>query len=93
MNCPPYLTVPMVRELSSTGFAVRTGKVWTTDAPYRETNTQLGKWAREGALAVEMQAASLFAFGYVGSFRAIRTLQPKRAVCWICMPVNGKAAR
>jgi purine-nucleoside phosphorylase len=41
---------------------VRTGKVWTTDAPYRETKIQLDKWAREGALAVEMQAASLFAF-------------------------------
>ena len=27
------------------------------------TKTQLNKWAREGALAVEMQAASLFAFG------------------------------
>ena len=39
------------------------GKVWTTDAPYRETTVQLQKWAREGVLAVEMQAASLFAFG------------------------------
>jgi uridine phosphorylase len=51
------------RELIATGWAVRSGKVWTTDAPYRETRTQLDQWAREGALAVEMQAASLFAFG------------------------------
>jgi len=51
------------RELIATGWAVRSGKVWTTDAPYRETTTQLNKWAREGVLAVEMQAASLFAFG------------------------------
>ena len=63
MSCPPHLTLPMARELSCTGLAVRIGKVWTTDAPYRETNTQLDKWARAGALAVEMQAASLFAFG------------------------------
>jgi len=56
--------VPLLeRELIATGWAVRSGKVWTTDAPYRETKTQLNKWAREGALAVEMQAASLFAFG------------------------------
>jgi uridine phosphorylase len=40
------------------------GMVWTTDAPYRETKTQLGTWANEGVLAVEMQAASLFAFGH-----------------------------
>jgi uridine phosphorylase len=63
VSCPPHLTLPIARELSSTGLAVRIGKVWTTDAPYRETNTQLEKWAIEGALAVEMQAASLFAFG------------------------------
>jgi hypothetical protein len=63
VNCPPHLTLPIARELAGTGLAVRVGKVWATDAPYRETNRQLEKWAREGALAVEMQAASLFAFG------------------------------
>jgi uridine phosphorylase len=56
--------VPLLeRELIATGRAVRSGKVWTTDAPYRETSAQLKKWAGEGVLAVEMQAASLFAFG------------------------------
>src|SRR5258705_3944286 len=55
--------VPLLeRELIATGWAVRSGKVWTTDAPYRETKAQLTKWTREGVLAVEMQAASLFAF-------------------------------
>lgn len=38
------------------------GSVWTTDAPYRETATQLQEYAAAGVLAVEMQAASLFAF-------------------------------
>jgi len=56
--------VPLLeRELRATGWSVRPGTVWTTDAPYRETRPQLEKWAREGVLAVEMQAASLFAFG------------------------------
>ena len=45
------------------GLPVRRGLVWTTDAPYRETSTQIERWATRGALAVEMQAASLFAFG------------------------------
>lgn len=62
-TCPPCLTGPIARELSGSGFAVRTGMVWTTDAPYRETSVQLENWANRGALAVEMQAASLFAFG------------------------------
>ncbi len=42
---------------------VRRGLVWTTDAPYRETRSQIDYWALRGVLAVEMQAASLFAFG------------------------------
>lgn len=62
-TCPPVLTAPIARELSTSGFTVRTGMVWTTDAPYRETSGQLQHWAQKGALAVEMQAASLFAFG------------------------------
>lgn len=41
---------------------VSRGLVWTTDAPYRETRQQVRHWAAAGALAVEMQAASLFAF-------------------------------
>jgi len=60
--CRSPLVPLLERELVATGWAVRSGKVWTTDAPYRETKTQLTKWAQDGALAVEMQAASLFAF-------------------------------
>jgi uridine phosphorylase len=63
-SCPLHLTEPIAQELSDSGFAVRVGMVWTTDAPYRETYQQLQKWANEGVLAAEMQAASLFAFGW-----------------------------
>jgi uridine phosphorylase len=49
-------------ELRFRGFPVSKGPVWTTDAPYRETRPQLSRYADEGILAVEMQAASLFAF-------------------------------
>jgi uridine phosphorylase len=61
--CISPVTAFLARELISTGWAIRSGKVWTTDAPYREAKVELQKWAREGVLAVEMQAASLFAFG------------------------------
>jgi uridine phosphorylase len=61
--CPTPIPSDLNRELSATGWTVQCGKVWTTDAPYRETNRQLDGWRREGVLAVEMQAASLFAFG------------------------------
>ena len=61
--CPTQITSLLERELSATGWTTRSGQVWTTDAPYRETRAQLERWASAGALAVEMQAASLFAFG------------------------------
>jgi uridine phosphorylase len=47
---------------------VFSGRVWTTDAPYRETGVQLASHARAGVLAVEMQAASLFAFSRARRF-------------------------
>lgn len=52
-------------EVRAVGLPVLRGLVWTTDAPYRETSEQLDRYARLGALAVEMQAASLFAFSAV----------------------------
>lgn len=62
--CPSSRVIaPLEEELSETGWSVRSGKVWTTDAPYRETQSQLELWSGNGVLAVEMQAASLFAFG------------------------------
>jgi len=50
-------------ELAGLGLPVASGTVWTTDAPYRETAVQMERYAKDGVLAVEMQAASLFAFG------------------------------
>jgi uridine phosphorylase len=61
--CPTPVIPYLEQELLATGWMVRCGKVWTTDAPYRETEVQLQEWATEGVLAVEMQAAALFAFG------------------------------
>jgi uridine phosphorylase len=57
------LMAALREELDGLGLPVVTGSVWTTDAPYRETSEQLERHASDGVLAVEMQAASLFAFG------------------------------
>lgn len=61
--CPTPIAPFLEEHLRTIGWAVRVGKVWTTDAPYRETVTQMAMWSARQALAVEMQAASLFAFG------------------------------
>ena len=63
VECQSPITDLLKGELIATGWSVRCGEVWTTDAPYCETKGQLEQWASEGTLAVEMQAASLFAFG------------------------------
>lgn len=59
----PEVAEALRGELGATGLPVVSGAVWTTDAPYRETAEQLERHAQAGVLAVEMQAASLFAFG------------------------------
>ncbi len=51
----------LAEEVAAVGLPVARGQVWTTDAPYRETREQLDRHAAAGVLAVEMQAASLFA--------------------------------
>jgi uridine phosphorylase len=58
----PNVVEPLLRELSAVSPHVCRGRVWTTDAPYRETAEQLRFWSDRDVLAVEMQAASLFAF-------------------------------
>jgi uridine phosphorylase len=41
---------------------VRRGATWTTDAPFRETEAAIEAARRKGLLAVEMEAAALYAF-------------------------------
>ncbi len=43
-------------------FTVCTGASWTTDAPYRETEAAIAARRDAGILAVEMEAAALYAF-------------------------------
>lgn len=44
---------------------VYTGATWTTDAPFRETETAIERAQSEGILAVEMEAAALYTFAEV----------------------------
>lgn len=44
------------------GPRVLTGATWTTDAPFRETETAIAAARARGILAVEMEAAGLYAF-------------------------------
>jgi uridine phosphorylase len=48
--------------LTAGGISVQVGATWTTDAPFRETQDAIDAAASAGILAVEMEAAALYAF-------------------------------
>jgi len=48
--------------LAEVGEPVERGATWTTDAPYRETDEAISAARSAGILAVEMEAAGLYAF-------------------------------
>ena len=50
------------RALGDAPITVVRGGVWTTDAPFRETAAAIAARRAEGLLAVEMEAAALYAF-------------------------------
>ena len=63
----PALTQPVMAALLASGRHVHLGATWTTDAPFRETETAVDAARAEGILAVEMEAAALYAFARASS--------------------------
>lgn len=61
-ECDSGLFAAAKRTLRRTGLPIRCGATWTTDAPFRETAETVTARRREGVLAVEMEAAALYAF-------------------------------
>jgi uridine phosphorylase len=53
---------PVMAALADLHLTVRRGATWTTDAPYRETAEAIEAARAHGVLAVEMEAAGLYAF-------------------------------
>ncbi|HQT90160.1 MAG TPA: YbaK/EbsC family protein [Acidiphilium sp.] len=58
----PALIAPAMAALAGAGVPVYQGAAWTTDAPFRETQAAIDVARTEGILAVEMEAAALYAF-------------------------------
>jgi len=68
VDAPTEVASLLEKELLKQSLPVKAGRVWSTDAPYRETAEQLARHAKEGVLAVEMQAASLLGFSAARKF-------------------------
>ena len=58
----PHLIQTALEALGAAGIAVLVGATWTTDAPFRETQEAIEAATKAGILAVEMEAAALYAF-------------------------------
>ena len=61
-SAPAALVDPVFAALGATDLPIQRGATWTTDAPFRETTTAIAAARVHGVLAVEMEAASLYAF-------------------------------
>ncbi|WP_291846630.1 nucleoside phosphorylase [Bradyrhizobium sp.] len=58
----PELTQMARQVLIAAGIPIQSGATWTTDAPFRETEQAIDAAKNAGILAVEMEAAALYAF-------------------------------
>ena len=54
------LSARLKQQLGCREIQARSGVVWTTDAPYRETVEEVRHYQQAGVMAVEMEAAALF---------------------------------
>ena len=67
----PALVTLAVEALRRAGVAAHVGASWTTDAPFRETAEAIEAAKGRGVLAVEMEAAALYAFAKARNARVI----------------------
>lgn len=58
----PEIVEKIEKTLSAHGASYVKGKIWTTDAPYRETKGKAEERRRQGCIAVDMECSALAAF-------------------------------
>ena len=58
----PHIVELAMRAIKDVGLHAYVGPSWTTDAPFRETAAAVAAARAKGVLAVEMEAAALYAF-------------------------------
>ncbi|CAK8715877.1 Uridine phosphorylase [Candidatus Electrothrix laxa] len=64
----PALCTHLGNILAAADFSYQTGKIWTTDAPYRETRTKIADYGDQGIYGVDMEFSALCT---VAAFRGV----------------------
>ena len=67
----PTLAARLREHWDHTRIPLHEGASWTTDAPFRETEAMIAACRREGILAVEMEAAALYALATARGYRIV----------------------
>lgn len=62
------LTALFLHALRDSGMPATEGTTWTIDAPYRQSAEEIAEYRGRGVVAVEMEAAALFAVAHVRGF-------------------------
>lgn len=70
-DAPDILIAGLKGAFDDLGVPVLQGATWTTDAPFRETEDAIESMRRRGLLAVEMEAAALYAFAKARGRRVV----------------------
>ncbi len=70
-DADPHLVAAATRALAGHAPRVVVGASWTTDAPFRETEAAVAAARAQGILAVEMEAAALYAFAAATGARVL----------------------
>jgi purine-nucleoside phosphorylase len=65
----PDLRRRLAAAVERNGLTARTGRIWSTDAPYRETRDKVRAFREAGLLAVDMEMSALLT---VAAFRGVR---------------------
>ncbi|MCI5166182.1 MAG: phosphorylase [Candidatus Electrothrix sp. GM3_4] len=68
IRASPTLHARLGSILTTADFSYQTGKIWTTDAPYRETRTKIADYAGQRVYGVDMEFSALCA---VAAFRGV----------------------
>jgi purine-nucleoside phosphorylase len=67
----PQLVALAEQAARAKGINIITGASWTTDAPFRETEEAIAAARAKGILAVEMEAAALYAFARANNTKVL----------------------
>ena len=67
----PELRILIQAGWNHAGLSLHTGASWTTDAPFRETKAAIDAYRNEGIVAVEMEAAALYALAEAKQYAII----------------------